>query len=76
MYEQRTSSEIEKAYREKKVKFRFQISGFFYVIDFENLVQFREDIPQRRRAVRRDSTLAETDVVKGIAGVYAKGQPW
>lgn len=71
MYEERTSSEIEKAYSEKKSSLRIQISGFFYVVDFERMVQCREDIPTRRRNIKRD--VERSNAVKGVAGIYLGG---
>ena len=62
MYEQRTSAEIERAYDEKKKSIRLQISGFFYIIDLESMIQFREDYPNRRRNIKRDAV--KPDCVK------------
>ena len=67
LYEQRTSIEIEKAYRDGKKNLRLQISGFTYVIDFEESVQFREDFPSRKRRIKRDRV--STGTAKGIAGI-------
>ena len=70
MYEQRTSAEIEQAYRSTDCdmkRLRIQISGFFYIIDLEGMVQYREDHPNRRRNIKRD--VISLDCVKGIAGI-------
>ena len=70
MYEERASSEIEKAYTNNEKNLRIQISGFFYKVDFEEMVQYREDIPSRRRKIKRD--LVQTESVKGVAGIYVR----
>lgn len=70
LYEQRTSTEMEKAFKDDKQSVRLQISGFYYVIDFENMVQYREDFPNRRRQIKRDKVSAET--VKGVAGIVVR----
>ncbi|XP_064382254.1 E3 ubiquitin-protein ligase rnf146-like [Halichondria panicea] len=67
MYEQRTSAEIEQAFIEDKKNIRLQISGFYYVIDIEGMIQYREDHPNRRRSIKRD--VVRPDSVKGIAGI-------
>lgn len=68
--EQRTSTEMEKAFQDQRDSVRLQISGFFYTIDFKNMIQYREDIPSRRRQIKRDKISAET--VKGVAGIVVK----
>ena len=72
LYEQRTSSEIEKAFKDNKETVRLQISGFYYVIDFRSMVQFREEFPTRRRRIKRDRVKAEA--VKGVAGITVKSE--
>lgn len=74
LYEQRTSSEIEKAFKESKETVRLQISGFYYIIDFESMVQFREGFPTRRRHIKRDKVKAEA--VKGVAGIIVKSEEY
>lgn len=70
LYEQRTSTEIEKAYKDDKLSVRLQVSGFFYIIDLKSMVQYREDFPNRRRQIKRDKVNVE--VVKGIAGIVVE----
>lgn len=70
MYEQRTSAEIEKAFNEQKESIRVQISGFFYIIDLDNMVQYREGMSERQRRIRRGH--AKTQHVKGVAGISIK----
>lgn len=67
LYEQRTSAEIEKAYKDNQKQLRLQISGFYYIIDFENMIQYREEMPNRRRQIKRD--MISEDIVKGVAGI-------
>ncbi len=74
LYEQRTSSEIEKVYSggDKRTT-EIRIAGFPYVIDFDEMVQYREDVPSRRRKIKRDVVKKET--VKGVAGIYVTDSP-
>ena len=69
MYEERTSQEIEKAYAQSKEKCRVQILGYNYIVDFKENVQYREDIPTRRRKIKRDKIATEGGV-KGVAGAW------
>lgn len=73
MYEQRTSVEIEKAYKDQKKSLRVQISGFFYIIDFEDMVQYREGMSSRQRRIKRGDV--HTEQVKGVAGISIKTSP-
>lgn len=67
LYEKRTSTEIEKAFKDAQPSVRLQISGFYYIIDFENMIQYREEFPNRKRQIKRDKISAES--VKGVAGI-------
>ena len=67
MYDDRTSAEIERGYREDLQSVKVQISGFLYVIDFEMMVQFRDGIPNRQRKIKRDKT--SNVGIKGVAGI-------
>ena len=69
MYEERTSQEIEKAHARNAEKCSVQILGYNYTVDFKENVQYREDIPTRRRKIKRDKVAAEGGV-KGVAGVW------
>ncbi len=70
LFEERLSKEIEAAYKEDEKLCRLQISGFPYVIDFELNMQYREDLPNRRRRIKRDKI--ESDV-RGISGIVLDG---
>ena len=50
------------------------IAGFLYVIDFEHMIQYRRNEPQRRRKVKRD---ARDQIMnrKGVAGLRIKPSP-
>ena len=67
LYERRLSNEIEEAFNSDKDKLRVQISGFLYVVDFENMVQYRIEKPDRRRRIKRVTNTE--DGYKGIAGI-------
>ena len=68
MYEGKTSDEIERGYITHAQSIKVQISGFMYIIDYERMLQFREDHPNRQRKMKRDAVSG--DGVKGIAGIY------
>jgi E3 ubiquitin-protein ligase RNF146 len=71
LYEQRTSTEIEKGFKaDKQRPLRLQISGFYYIVDFEKMLQYREEFPNRRRQIKRDKVSADT--VKGVAGIVVQ----
>ena len=44
------------------------IAGFLYVIDFEHMIQYRRNEPQRRRRVKRDAR-DQIENRKGVAGL-------
>lgn len=71
MYEDRTSDEIERGFREKIKSLKIQISGFTYLIDYQSMVQLREDRPNRKRKIKRDT--ASIVGIKGVAGIYMGG---
>lgn len=66
-YDERTSFELEKHYKKGDKMFELLIAGFLYVIDLENMRQFRRNDQTRRRRIRRD--LRNVPGVKGIAGL-------
>lgn len=67
LYEYRVAEDIEKAFSDKKEQTHVQISGFPYTIDFINMVQYRDDRPNRKRKIKRDGVNEES--VKGVAGI-------
>ena len=72
LYDPRTTEEIEAAYKDKKTKCIVQVAGFNYIIDFDKMVQFREDRPERRRKILRNDKVDSATVVKGVAGLYSQ----
>lgn len=71
MYEDRASNEIEKEFINNTKSIKVQIAGFIYCIDFENMVQVRQDHPNRVRKIKRD--MVSSAGVKGVAGIYLDG---
>ena len=67
MYEEKTSDELEEGFSRHVPFIKIQISGFMYVIDYEKMLQVREDHPNRKRKIKRD--ILECDGLKGIAGL-------
>ncbi len=61
-----------KSFEERK-PVRLQIAGFSYIVDFEEMVQYRVDYPTRRRRIKRDVVKKEN--VKGMAGIYVSEVP-
>lgn len=66
LYEDRASDQIEEAFSEGKQAIEILIAGFAYVIDIENMVQYRKNYPTRRRRIKRDKKQADK---KGVAGL-------
>lgn len=66
-YDDRTSQEIEVKFKENDKTFELLIAGFLYVIDLENMVQFRRNDRTRKRKIKRDRTSSPD--IKGIAGL-------
>nr|XP_008198978.1 PREDICTED: E3 ubiquitin-protein ligase rnf146 isoform X1 [Tribolium castaneum] len=65
-YDERTSREIEAAYKRGEQTSELLIAGFLYIIDLENMLQLRRNEPGRRRKIKRDFA---TIPKKGIAGL-------
>lgn len=70
-YDERTSLELENRYKQGDKMFELLIAGFLYVIDLENMRQFRRNDQTRRRRIRRD--LRNVPGIKGIAGLKFHG---
>ena len=73
-YEERVMVEIEQAYKNKQSSVKVSISGFSYEVDFERMVQYRVDRPERYRRVKREE-FGERDIVKGVAGITFSNRP-
>ena len=81
-YEERAATELEVAYKkaidtgnEQNSNLKFDcgksellIAGILYVIDFEQMVQFRKHAPQKQRKIKRDKLQNVSDY-KGVAGL-------
>ncbi|CAL1262165.1 unnamed protein product [Larinioides sclopetarius] len=65
-YDDRTSSEIEAAFKKGEQQCEVLIAGFLYVIDFQKNLQIRRCDPYRKRRIKRDLV---TIPKKGIAGI-------
>lgn len=65
-YDEKTSPEVEKAFKSGQRSCTLLIAGFLYVIDFENMFQTRKNEPGRRRRIKRDKKDVER---KGVAGI-------
>ena len=65
-YDEKTSPELEKAFKSGQRSCTLLIAGFLYVIDFENMFQTRKNEPGRRRRIKRDKKDVES---KGVAGI-------
>lgn len=69
-YDPRATTELEERFNSGQFQlFEICIAGFLYVIDFENMIQYRRNDPSRRRRIKRDlSTISK----KGVAGLKVK----
>merc|ERR1712038_593571 len=66
-YDDRTSSELETFHGRGDSNCELLIAGFLYIINFEQMLQYRRFDPSRRRRVLRDRVCAIPR--KGIAGI-------
>lgn len=69
-YDERTSQDIEEAYKKGEKSCTILVAGYVYVVDFEAMLQQRQNDPSRRRHVKRD--LASIPK-KGVAGLRIEG---
>ncbi|XP_055915204.1 E3 ubiquitin-protein ligase rnf146 isoform X2 [Eupeodes corollae] len=69
-YDDRTSQDIEEAYKKGEKSCTILVAGYVYVVDFEGMLQQRQNEPSRRRHVKRD--LASIPK-KGVAGLRIEG---
>ncbi|CAF1030248.1 unnamed protein product [Adineta steineri] len=66
MYDQRTNDEIDQSFRRGDRRLEILIVGHLYVIDFENMHQYRLNDTQRRRRIKYDLISAPK---KGVGGL-------
>ncbi|KAL5293488.1 RNF146 family protein [Megaselia abdita] len=69
-YDDRTSSDIEEAYKKEDKSCTILVAGYVYIVDFEGMVQRRQTDPSRVRHVKRDLA---TIPKKGVAGLRIEG---
>ncbi len=65
-FEVRLNQEIEEAFSAQEAKLETLICGNLYVVDFQEMTQYRKDIPMRKRKIKRDVVFAQC---KGVAGL-------
>ena len=70
MYEHRVAEDLEKAFCANQDKIHVEISGFLYTVDLVNMVQYRDDRPDRKRQIKREGVTE--DCIKGVAGIWIK----
>ena len=68
-YDDRASLILEDNFKTEIRNCEIIIAGFTYVVDFENMVQYRKNNPTRCRRVKRDRSGADR---KGVAGLQLK----
>lgn len=66
-YDARTSLDLEAHHKKGDRSCELLIAGFVYVIDFENMVQYRQSDRTKKRRIKRD--LVNIPGKKGIAGL-------
>ncbi|XP_022231156.2 E3 ubiquitin-protein ligase RNF146-B isoform X1 [Drosophila obscura] len=69
-YDDRTSQDIEEAFKKGEKSCSILVAGYVYVVDLEQLVQQRQNEPTRCRRVKRDLA---TIPKKGVAGLRIEG---
>ncbi|KAL8603516.1 hypothetical protein ACOMHN_052745 [Nucella lapillus] len=66
-YDARTSLDLESHHKKGDRSCELLIAGFVYIIDFENMVQYRQNDRTKKRRIKRD--LINIPGKKGIAGL-------
>ncbi|UJR22450.1 hypothetical protein I4U23_025508 [Adineta vaga] len=66
LYDQRTNDEIDQSFRRGDRRLEILIVGHLYVVDFENMNQYRLNDTQRRRRIKYDLISAPK---KGVGGL-------
>ncbi|KAI5719886.1 hypothetical protein M8J76_016376 [Diaphorina citri] len=67
-YDDRTSADLELNYQNGERLFELLIAGNIYMIDFNDMVQYRKVDPVKKRRIKRDMSLNSARI-KGIAGL-------
>merc|ERR1719481_1190073 len=71
LYDERTSQEVERCFKNGDQRCELLIAGFLYIIDFEHMLQYRRSDPSRRRRIKRDVATAPK---KGVAGLRMEAE--
>jgi len=71
-YDSRASSEIEEAYSQDKPSCQLLLAGYMYIIDFTNMVQYRQNSTSRKRKIKRDRSIPDKLGVAGISETVLK----
>ncbi|KAH8373516.1 hypothetical protein KR009_011961 [Drosophila setifemur] len=69
-YDDRTSQDIEEAFKKGEKSCTILVAGYVYIVDLEQMVQQRQNEPTRCRRVKRDLA---TIPKKGVAGLRIEG---
>ncbi|KAL9911637.1 ring finger protein 146 [Glossina fuscipes fuscipes] len=69
-YDDRTSQDIEEAYKKGEKSCTILVAGYVYIVDLETMIQQRQNEPSRCRHVKRDLA---TIPKKGVAGLRIEG---
>ena len=70
-YDERTTTEMEERFKAGDKHCEILIAGFLYVIDFEQMLQYRRNDHTRRRRIKRDFANAPK---KGVAGLKTNAE--
>ncbi|XP_062324419.1 E3 ubiquitin-protein ligase rnf146-like isoform X1 [Osmerus eperlanus] len=71
-YDERTSRDLEESFAKGRKSVEMLIAGFLYVVDLENMVQYRRNEHGRRRRMKRDVVNIPK---KGVAGLRLEPDP-
>ncbi|XP_037934350.1 E3 ubiquitin-protein ligase rnf146 isoform X2 [Teleopsis dalmanni] len=69
-YDDRTSQDIEEAYKKGEKSCTVMVAGYVYIVDLVNMLQLRQNDATRCRRVKRDLA---TIPKKGVAGLRIEG---
>ncbi|RWS28936.1 E3 ubiquitin-protein ligase rnf146-like protein [Leptotrombidium deliense] len=69
LYDKDTNDFIENAYRNNQTECHISLIGLCYVVDFAQMMQYRVDVPGKKRRVKRDTYNKDDSELKGLAGI-------
>ncbi|XP_013117438.2 E3 ubiquitin-protein ligase RNF146 isoform X1 [Stomoxys calcitrans] len=69
-YDDRTSQDLEEAFKKGERSCTILVAGYVYIVDFDAMIQQRQNEPARCRRVKRDLA---TIPKKGVAGLRIEG---